>query len=146
MNLVRGVSHVEFIKSRGDGKLYMLECAARVGGAHVADMIEAATGVNLWAEWAKIEIGAVLRNTPYALPDHRSDYGGLILTLARDERPDTSAFDAPEVVFLVAREEPHRARLIADRRGARIQELLAQYLERIKPLVATMPALEKPAS
>ena len=29
---------------------------ARVGGAHTADVVEAATGINLWAEWADIEI------------------------------------------------------------------------------------------
>ena len=53
--MVRGVSHSEFIQGR-DGKLYFLETAARVGGAHIADLVEAATGINLWAEWAKVEI------------------------------------------------------------------------------------------
>ena len=54
--LVRGVSHSEFIRGRDDGKLYFLETSARVGGAHIADLVEAATGLNLWREWAKIEI------------------------------------------------------------------------------------------
>ncbi|HEX7603298.1 MAG TPA: ATP-grasp domain-containing protein, partial [Polyangiaceae bacterium] len=47
MNLVRGVSHIEYIKSRDDGRFYLLECAARVGGAHIAEMVEAASGINL---------------------------------------------------------------------------------------------------
>ena len=42
--LVRGVSHSEFIRGRDDGKLYFLETSARVGGAHISDLIEAATG------------------------------------------------------------------------------------------------------
>ena len=54
--LVRGVSHSEFIRGREDGKLYFLETSARVGGAHIVDLIEAATGINMWAEWAKVEI------------------------------------------------------------------------------------------
>ena len=33
-----------------------LETSARVGGAFIVDVVEAATGVNLWREWAKIEI------------------------------------------------------------------------------------------
>ena len=42
--LVRGVSHSEFIRGKADGKFYFLETAARVGGAHLADMVEAASG------------------------------------------------------------------------------------------------------
>jgi hypothetical protein len=143
MNLVRGVAHVEFIKH--GSTFYMLECAARVGGAHIADMVEAATGINLWAEWARIEVGG--GKTPYALalPEPRNEYGGLIITLAKDERPDTSAFDAPEVVFR-SPEKHHVGLVLRSPSYARIQELLAEYRERIKPLVATMPALDKPAN
>ena len=53
--LQRGVSHTEFIRA-GDGQIYFLETSARVGGAYIVDVVEAATGVNLWREWAKIEI------------------------------------------------------------------------------------------
>ena len=53
--LLRGVSHTEFIRSH-DGELYFLETSARVGGAYIVDVVEAATGINLWREWAKIEI------------------------------------------------------------------------------------------
>ena len=63
LGLVRGVSHTEFIRAR-DGRLYFLETSARVGGAHIADLIEAGTGVNMWAEWAKIE--AAGGKAPYA--------------------------------------------------------------------------------
>ncbi len=143
MNLVRGVSHIEFIKARADGRFYMLECAARVGGAHIADMVEAATGVNLWAEWAKIEVGG--GKAPYTLPPARKEYGGLLLTLAKDERPDTSTFDAPEIVFR-SPEKNHIGLAMRSPKFERIQELLAETLDRVRPLVATMPALEKPAN
>ena len=65
--MVRGVSHSEFIRGRDDGKLYFLETSARVGGAHIVDLIEAATGINMWAEWAKVEIAG--GKAPYKPPD-----------------------------------------------------------------------------
>ncbi len=56
LGLVRGVTHTEFIRGRDDGKIYFLETSARVGGAHIAELVEASTGLNPWKEWAKIEI------------------------------------------------------------------------------------------
>ena len=53
--LVNGVSHTEFIRSKENGKWYFLETSSRVGGAHIPDLVEASTGINLWREWARIE-------------------------------------------------------------------------------------------
>ena len=66
LGLVRGVTHAEFLKADRDGKFYFLEIAARVGGAYISDVIEAATGINLWREWARLEVGA--GKEPYTLP------------------------------------------------------------------------------
>ena len=88
LGLVRGVTHTEFIKG-DDGRFYFLETASRVGGANIAEVVEAATGINLWREWAKIEIGRGEQH--YELPPHRDDYSGIIISLARQECPDTSA-------------------------------------------------------
>src|SRR5581483_4567288 len=93
-----GVSHSEFIRAREDGEFYFLETSARVGGAHIAELIEAATGINMWAEWAKVEIAAALETT-YAPPEPRNDYAGLLVSLARQEWPDTSGFQDPELVW-----------------------------------------------
>src|SRR5437588_523312 len=41
LGLVRGATHMEFIKGRDDGRLYFLETAARVGGANIVELIEA---------------------------------------------------------------------------------------------------------
>src|SRR5215510_6547633 len=57
LDLQRGATHAEFIKSDADGKFYFLEIAARVGGAYIADVLEAASGVSLWREWARLEVG-----------------------------------------------------------------------------------------
>src|SRR5688572_10224971 len=79
-----GVFHVEFIRGHDDGKFYFVEIAARVGGANIADMVEAATGVNLWREWARLEL-AEAEDTDYVMPARRADYGGVLISLARQE-------------------------------------------------------------
>src|SRR3982074_1177864 len=81
LGLVRGVAHAEFIRAHADGHVYFLECAARVGGAYINEMVEAATRINLWREWARIEIAG--GDGSYQLPPVREDYGGVILSLAR---------------------------------------------------------------
>jgi len=125
--LLRGISHLEYIKNRDDGKMYFLESGARVGGAHVADVVEAATGINLWAEWADIEIDK--GTVPYVLPPRRAEYGGLVQCLARTERPDLSAYDDPEVVD--RSHDPYHAGLtVRSPSHARVREVLDDYSRR----------------
>src|SRR6202043_717636 len=50
LGLVRGVPRAEFLRAHDGGKFYFIEIAARVGGAHISDAVEAATGINLWRE------------------------------------------------------------------------------------------------
>jgi len=52
----RGVAHVEFLQCAEIGKFYLLEVAARVGGAYIADVLDQACGFNLWREWARLEM------------------------------------------------------------------------------------------
>src|SRR5579872_230451 len=73
LGMVRGVTHAEYIRGES-GRIWFLEVGARVGGAFIADVVEAATGVNLWREWARLEIGAGKK--PYALPAERREYAG----------------------------------------------------------------------
>jgi biotin carboxylase len=137
--LQNGASHTEFIRAHHDGKLYFLETSARVGGAHIADLVEKATGVNLWAEWAKIEIA-----TEYQFPVPRNDYAALMVSLARQEHPDTSAYSDPEVVWRMD-SKYHVGLIINSSSSERIKELLASYTKRIQEdFVATLPPLDKP--
>ena len=48
LGMLRGLSHTEFIVGREDGRVYFLETSARVGGAHIADLVEAATRLHTW--------------------------------------------------------------------------------------------------
>lgn len=141
MGLVRGVSHSEYIRGR-DGRFVFLETSARVGGAHIADLIEAATGINMWAEWAKIEVAG--GKTPYNVPPVRSDYGGLIVSLARQDAPDLSAYNDPEVVWRL--QKPHHAGLVVRSvNSARVDELLMSYSDRFRQdFAATLPAALTP--
>ena len=77
--LRNGVSHSEFIG--GPDGFVFLETSARVGGAFIVDVVEAATGLNLWREWAKIEIAG--EDGAYDVSIARSDIAGIALCLSR---------------------------------------------------------------
>ncbi|MGQ0814827.1 MAG: ATP-grasp domain-containing protein, partial [Gemmatimonadota bacterium] len=80
----RGILHTEFIRGADDGAFYFLETAARVGGASINEMVEAAAGVNLWREWAKLELAAA-NDVEYKVEREREEYGAVILSLARQQ-------------------------------------------------------------
>jgi hypothetical protein len=144
LSLLRGVTHAEFLKSHADGKFYFIEIAARVGGAYIADVVEAATGINLWREWAHLEIAA--GKQPYKLPAARRDYAGVILSLARQERPDTSAYTDPEIVYRVSKYH-HAGFVLKSNKAGRVRELLDSYTVRFRDdFLATQPVPERPTA
>ena len=144
LGLVRGVTHTEFIKGREDGRFYFLETAARVGGANIAEVVEAATDINLWVEWARIEIGR--GESKYELPQHRGDYAGIVISLARQQSPDTSAYTDPEIVWRL--DKPHHVGLIvASDDPKRVEYLLEDYSRRFYgDFFTSEPLPDKPTS
>jgi biotin carboxylase len=142
LGLVRGVTHTEFILGRADGQLYFLETSARVGGAFIVDVIETATGVNLWREWARLEIAG--EDGDYHAPADRGEFAGIVLSLARQERPDTSAYVEPEIVRRIDKHH-HAGLIIGSRDPARIEFLLAEYARRFRDdFMAVEPVPDKP--
>ena len=140
--LVQGVAHMEFIKGRDEGHFYFLETAARVGGANIVELIEGATGINLWREWAKIETAP--EPGAYQLPEPQQNYAGVIITLARQEYPDTTAYQEPEIVwrlnkrhhvgFVVAAQDPDRVKFLLDQYTPRVaNDFSALYHPQIPP-------------
>jgi biotin carboxylase len=121
--LSRGVSHTEFIRA-ADETIYFLETSARVGGAYIVDVVEAATGVNLWREWAKIEIAGDAGT--YAAPAPKGQHAGIVLSLARQEWPDTSRYTDPEIVMRVNKRH-HAGLVVSSPDDARVRELLESY-------------------
>jgi hypothetical protein len=143
--LIRGVTHAEYIRSHADGRFYFLEIAARVGGAFIADLVEASTGLNLWREWARIEV-CDLRKELYELPELHKDYSGSVLCLAQTAEPDTSQFNAPEIVYRMKKHH-HAGMIVRSHDPERVRELLEDYGEQFARLyLASMPAPEKPTA
>jgi biotin carboxylase len=144
LGLVRGVAHAEFIQAHNHGHFYFLECAARVGGAYINEMVEAATGINLWREWARIEIAG--GDGSYRLPAVREDYAGVVLALARQEDPDTSAYNDPEI-FLRIKRHHHAGLVLRSTDQKRVQTLLENYSQRFaQDFLAVEPPREKPTA
>lgn len=144
LGLVRGVTHAEFLKAHANGEFYFIEIAARVGGAYIGDVIEAATGVNLWREWARLEIGA--GKQPYAPPPARAGYAGVILSLARQETPDTNAYNDPEIVYRVKKLH-HAGFILKSPSAERIAQLLDSYAKRFaSDFLAVQPVPDRPTS
>jgi biotin carboxylase len=142
--LVRGVTHTEFIRAHEDGRWYFLETSARVGGAFIVDVVEAASGLNLWREWAHIEIAG--EDYTYHLPNVRSDYAGLILTLAREPDPDLSSYDAPEVVVRIQKHH-HAGVIVVTPDSHRLDHLLTEYAGRFQhEFMAWQPVPESPTA
>jgi hypothetical protein len=138
--LRRGVSHTEFIRG-GDGQFYFLETSARVGGAFIADVVEAATGVNLWREWAKIEIAG--EHGDYTAPLPRAGAAGIVLSLARQEQPDMSGYTDSEIVKRI-RKSHHAGLVVASSDPQRTRHLLDSYVPRFyQDFHATAPAPER---
>jgi len=144
LGLLRGVSHAEFIRAHSDGHFYFLECAARVGGAFINEMVETATGLNLWREWARIEISG--SDGSYKLPAVREDYAGVILSLAKQEEPDTSAYNDPEVAQRI-RKHHHAGLVLKSSDPHRIPALLENYAHRFaEDFLAVAPMKDKPTT
>jgi biotin carboxylase len=195
LKLERGAAHAEFIKSEADGEFYFLEIAARVGGAYIANVLEAATGVNLWREWARMEAtgdrssrqeqsagagqkpdrqgglgtsrqeqsAGAGQKPDLGVPDRaarlgwdgqgglgsrklkqpRNEYAGIVLSLSKQEAPDTSAYDAPEIVYRVKKRH-HAGLIVRSPKLERVEELLTQYAARFADdFIAVVPPLEK---
>src|SRR5580658_5665809 len=144
LGLLRGVAHAEFIQAHADAHFYFLECAARVGGAYINEMVEAATGLNLWREWARIEVAG--GDGSYQLPEVREEYAGIILSLARQENPDTSAYDDSEVCLRIKRHH-HAGLILRSEDPQRVQSLLENYGQRFaEEFLAVEPPREKPTA
>jgi biotin carboxylase len=142
LGMVRGVTHAEFIRAHADGRYYFLEIAARVGGAFIADLVETATGINLWREWARLEVGD-LRGQAYAPPEFFDGYAGSALCLAQTAEPDLSVFNEPEIVTRVKKDH-HAGLIVRANRPERVKQLLEGYSAEFEErFLATMPPPER---
>jgi biotin carboxylase len=141
LRMVRGATHAEFIKSAETGEFYFLEIASRVGGAFIAQVLEAASGINIWHEWARIEING--GSQPIKIEPLRREYAGIALSLARQEYPDTSGFTDPEIVFRVKKRH-HVGLVVRSTKLERVTALLNEYARRfVEEFSAVLPPPER---
>ncbi len=116
-----------------------------MGGAYIAEVAEAASGLNPWVEWARIEWAQASGEAYRAAPD-RGEYAGSTICLARQEWPDLRGYDAPEVVHRL--HKLHHAGLIVQSASAdRVRALLEEYTARFyQDFYARMDAPARPTS
>ena len=132
-------SHTEFIRCNDDGKFYFLETSSRVGGAHLAEMVEFSSGINLWGEWARIET-AMAKGEKYTLPKVSKAYTGIVVSLSRFQHPDTSSFTDEEVCWKLEKDH-HIGMIVKSKSRERVLALLEDYAERIgRDFHASAPA------
>jgi biotin carboxylase len=141
MGLVRGVTHAEFIRAQ-DGRIYYLEMAARVGGASIDVLVDKTTGINLWAEWVKLEL-AKAQGKSYKPPKRRFDHGAILLCLSKQAQPDLSAYDAPEVAWKL-RKHHHAGLVLRCDSSARRDDLVTRYKAQMeRDFLAVAPPSDK---
>jgi biotin carboxylase len=141
LGMWRGVTHAEFIRQHSTGKLVFLEVAARVGGANIADLIEHASGLNPWQEWARIEL-ANWRGEPYQLPQIKTNYAGIAICLAKQQHPDMSGYTDAEIVYRMHKEY-HAGLIVSSPSADRVQHLLDAYTPRFaQDFLSWAPPLE----
>ncbi|UOE42383.1 ATP-grasp domain-containing protein [Chryseobacterium suipulveris] len=143
--LKNGATHTEFIRGKDDGKWYFLETSSRVGGAHIPDLVEASSGINIWREWAKIE-NALLKNSPYEIGKPTGFSAGLIIALAKDKNPDYEEFKCEEVVRFLPLDY-HVGIVYKSNDKNRIQELLDNAAIKInEKFLNILPPKSKPSA
>ena len=108
-------------------------------------MVEHSSGINLWAEWAKIETAKATGGT-YKLPKPRKDYTGIIVSLIKYQHPDYSGFTDEEICWKMHKDY-HIGMIIKSNKRDRILTLLDQYAERVfQNFHASAPVPDKPTN
>lgn len=144
LGMRNGVTHAEYIRAK-DGRTYFLEAAARVGGAFIANVVEAATGANLWREWARIEVADV-RGQAYRAPQPLAFYAGSVLCLAKTAEPDTRKFFAPEIVLRLKKHH-HAGLVVRSEDPERVRTLLEEFAEGFaREFLAVAPVPDRPTA
>ena len=150
LGLRRGVSHTEFIRARwagaGGSGAVVGSCFSKHPRASAAPSSSTRStrrpastcGASGRRSRSPGEAGT------YAVPPHRDDYAGIVLTLARQEAPDMSAYTDPEIVTTI-RKDHHAGIIVSAPEPQRVEALIADYTQRFyRDFFATAPPPERP--
>ena len=141
LGMVRGVTHAEFLRSYSDGSYYFVEIGARVGGALLDRAVEAATGINLWREWAKLEIGD-LRRADYVVPESFQGYAGSVVCMAQGPWPDLDSISDPSIVTRI-RMDGYAGLIVRAANAERVKRLVDDYRVQFEGSLLTVGGLER---
>ena len=98
--------------------------------------------MNLWAEWAKLETAEDV-NT-YQPKPLREEYAGLMVSLAKQQWPDLSSYNDPEIYWKI-KKEFHAGLVVRSTDFKRIESLLNSYTDRFyADFFTSAPPKEKP--
>ncbi len=123
LGLLRGISHARFFRT-ADGRFSLLDVIPGAGNSLVAEVFAHTCGIDLWAEWARLEVNA-LRGQPYVLPPTQNEYAGGILSLSATPA-ELASFNAPEVVHYLQTEQG-TGLIVRAKDAATITRLLGEY-------------------
>jgi hypothetical protein len=80
------------------------------------------------------------------LPVVREEYAGSVLCLAREADTDTSAFQAPEIVYRMTKHH-HAGLIVRSKEPGRVEELLEEYSQAfLEQFMASMPVPDRPTA
>ena len=142
LGLHRGSCHAEFIKSAETGEFFFLEAGARVGGVHIAELIEETRGMNPWAGWAELEL-AFLKGEKFTLRTGVRKPGALVNTLSKTESVDYTKLGVEGIAYEVQEKYHAGAVVVADTHAemcARRDEIVRKFTDGI---TTTLPAAAK---
>lgn len=140
LGMVKGITHARYLRSRADGRYYFLEIAAGVAGVFTAETVEAASGVNLWREWARLEV-AGLRGETYVPPAWYEYHAGSLACPVADEA-EMSSFGAREIAARL-RNGHSAGLLVRDANPQRVSELLEQFSAELARRIAAPATTRK---
>jgi hypothetical protein len=93
----------------------------------------------LWREWARVEVASA-GGEEYVPPVGRTDHAGLLISLARQEWPDLSAYAEAEITWRLSKRH-HAGLIVASASSERVETLLGQYMPRFREdFFASLPA------
>jgi hypothetical protein len=92
-----------------------------------------------------MEVCALL-HMEYALPRPKQLYAGSVISLARQEQPDTTSYDAPEVVLRLNKHH-HAGLIVCASSAERVETLVQKYSDRfLQEFCAVEPPPDKPTA
>ncbi len=141
LGLVRGSCHAEFIKSAQTGEFFFLEAGARVGGVHIAELIESTRGLNPWAAWAELEVAGA-RGDSWKPTIGQRKHGALVNTLAKTPSVDYAALGIDGIAYEV-KEKYHAGVVVLgdtyEEMGARRDAVVRKFASEITAVLPAPP-------